>query len=327
MRRRDFVAALGCVAAWPVASRAEAPEQRRLAVLWNFPADDAEGQLRLTAFSQGLQQSGWAVGRNIRIDYRWNAATVDHIRKNVTELIALNPDIILVAGGRNLSFLQRENRKIPVVFVSISDPLSGGFIESFARPGGNATGFSTEEYGISGKRLQLLKEVAPKITRVGVLRDAANPAGSGQLGATLALAPTLGVTVTPISVRDTAEIERGVKTFAQAPGGGLLITSGLLTAMHRKFIVGLAARNRLPALYPSRRHVEDGGLISYGADFSDQFRQAAGYIDRILKGEKPADLPVQAPTKYELIINAKAAKALGLDVPPMLLARADEVIE
>lgn len=274
-----------------------------------------------------LQQSGWVVGRNINIEYRWNASDAELVRRNVGDLLVLKPDVFLVAGGRNLSALQRVDREVPVVFVSISDPLSGGFIESFARPGGNATGFSTEEYGISAKRLQLLKEVTPTVQRVGVLRDVTNPAGNGQLGAALALASTLRVEVKPISVRNTMEIERGVATFAQAPNGGLLITSGLLTAMHRKLIVALAADHRLPAVYPARRHVDDGGLISYGADFSDQFRQAAAYVDRILKGEKPADLPVQAPTKYELVINLKTAKVLKIEVPSTVLARADEVIE
>jgi ABC-type uncharacterized transport system substrate-binding protein len=329
MKRRRVIALLaGMAAAWPVAAGAElAQRSRRLAVLWNFAAGDPEGQFRLTAFGQGLQQLGWTVGRNLRIDYRWGADDAERIRKNVADVIALAPDVILVAGGRNLSVLQQANRAIPVVFVSISDPVSGGFVESLARPGGNATGFSTEEYGMSGKRLELLKEAAPHMRRAAVLRDTVNPSGSGQLGAILAVAPALGVEVAPIGVRDAGEVERGVTAFARSANGGLVITSGILTATHRDLIIALAARHRLPAVYSGRYFIDAGGLISYGTDFGDHFQRAAGYVDRILKGEKPSDLPVQAPTKYELVINLKTAKALGLEVPPTLLARADEVIE
>jgi ABC-type uncharacterized transport system substrate-binding protein len=274
-----------------------------------------------------LQQLGWTVGRNLRIDYRWGADDADRVRTNVADVIALAPDVILVAGGRNLSALQQANRAIPVVFVSISDPVSSGFVESLARPGGNATGFDTEQYGMSGKRLELLKEAAPHLRRAAVLRDTANPSGSGQLGAVLAVAPSLGVEVAPIGVRDAGEVERGVTTFARTANGGLVITSGILTAIHRDLIIALAARHRLPAVYSGRYFVDGGGLISYGTDFGDHFQRAAGYVDRILKGEKPADLPVQAPTKYDLVINLKTSKALGLAVPDTLLARADEVIE
>jgi putative tryptophan/tyrosine transport system substrate-binding protein len=329
LRRREFITLLGGTAAWPLAVRAQqaAQRMRRIAVLWNFSPSDAEGQLRLTAFGQGLQQLGWTVGRNVRIDYRWNAENAEQIRKNVADVIALAPDVILVAGGRNLAGLQQTDRSIPVVFVSISDPVSGGFVESLGWPGGNATGFGTEEYGISGKRLELLKQIVPGLTRAAALRDPANPGGSGQLGAILAVAPALGVEVTPIGVREVGEIERGITAFARSANGGLVITSGILTAIHRELIVALAARHRLPAVYPGRYHVDSGGLISYGTDFSDHFRQAAGYIDRIFKGEKPAEIPVQQPTKFELVINLKTAKALGLEVPATVLARADEVIE
>jgi putative tryptophan/tyrosine transport system substrate-binding protein len=329
IRRREFITLLGGAAiAWPLSAWAQPAEgRRRLAVLWNFAADNAEGQLRLTAFGQGLQQLGWSVGRNLRIEYRWGAENVDHIRRNVAEVLALAPDIILVAGGRNLAVLQQANRTIPVVFVSISDPVSGGFVESLGRPGGNATGFSTAEYGTSGKLLQLLKEITPGVMRVAVLRDPTNPGGTGQLGAILAVAPTLGMEVAPVGVRDAGEIERGITAFARSANGGLIVTSGILTTIHRDVIVTLAARHGLPSVYAGRYFVDGGGLMSYGANFSDQFRAAAGYVDRILRGEKPADLPVQTPRKYELVINLKTARALGIEVPPMLLARADEVIE
>jgi len=326
--RRQFISLVGGAVAWPVTVRsAPAQRSRSLAVLWNFGAGDAEGQYRLTAFGQGLQQLGWTVGRNLRIDYRWGAEDADRIRKNVAEVIALSPDIILVAGGRNLLALQQANRTIPVVFVSISDPVSGGFVETLAKPGGNATGFSTEEYGIAGKRIEVLKEIAPNLKRAAVLRDVTNPGGSGQLGAILAVAPSLGLEVAPIGVRDAGEIERGITAFARSTNSGLVTTSGILTAIHRNLIIGWAARYGLPAVYSGLYHVEGGGLISYATDFSDQFRHAASYVDRILKGEKPADLPVQAPVKYELVVNLKTAKTLGLDVPTTVLGRADEVIE
>ena len=296
-------------------------------MLWNFAADDAVGQLRLTAFAQGLEQLGWSVGRNLRIDYRWGADNVDRTRRNVSEVVALAPDVILVAGGRNLGVLQQANRTIPVVFVSITDPVSGGFVESLARPGANATGFSLEEYGMSGKRLELLKAVAPRLVRAAVLRDPANPSGSGQLGAILAMAPSLGVEVVPVGVRDAGEIERAVTAFARSANGGLVITSGLLTTIHRDLIVMLAARYRLPAVYSERIFVAAGGLTSYGPDYIDEARRAAGYVDRILRGETPADLAVMQPTKFELVINLKTAKALGLTIPETLLATADEVIQ
>jgi len=329
MRRREFISLLlGGAAGWPLAVRAQQGERmRRIAVLHNYGSDDAEGQTRLTAFGQGLQQRGWTVGRNLRIDYRWTAGDAERIRKIVAEVVALAPDVILAAGGRNLSVLQQVNRTIPVVFVSISDPVAGGFVESLARPGGNATGFSTEEYGMSGKRVELLKEIAPRVTRAAVLRDPANPSGTGQLGAALAVAPSFGVELTPLGVRDAGEIERGISAFAQLPNSGLIVTAGILTAIHRELIVSLAARHRLPAVYPNRYFISSGGLISYGADDVDVYRGAADYVDRILRGDKAADLPVVQPTKFVLIINLKPARALGLEVPSTLLARADEVIE
>jgi len=328
IRRREFITLLGGAAvAWPLTARAQAERVRRVGVLQNFAADDSEGQVRLTAFGQGLQQLGWTVGRNLRIDYRWNAGDAERIRKSVADIVALSPDIILAAGGRNMTALQQANRTIPVVFVTISDPVSGGFVESMSHPGGNATGFSILEWSLSGKWLELLKQLVPQMTRVAVLRDSANPGGTGQLGAIQGVAPTLGVTVTPVGMRDAVEIERGLKDFARSPNGGLIVTSSILAEVNRDLIIALAARHRLPAIYPVRYLVGAGGLLSYGPDLVDQYRLAAGYVDRILKGEKAADLPVQAPTKYELVINLKTAKALGLEVPPSLLARADEVIE
>jgi putative ABC transport system substrate-binding protein len=296
-------------------------------VLQNLASDDAEGQVRLTAFSQGLQQLGWTVGRNLRIDYRWGLGDVERIRKSVDEIIALSPEVILIAGGRNMAVLQQANRTIPTVFVTISDPVSGGFVESMSRPGGNATGFSLLEWSVSGKWLELLKEVAPKIARVAVLRDAANPGGTGQLGALQGVAPTLSIALTPVGMRDDAEIESALTEFARSPNGGVIVTSSILSEVHRELIIALARRHQFPDIYSSRHFVAAGGLLCYGPDLADQYRLAAGYVDRILKGEKPADLPVQAPTKYELVINMKTAKALGLEMPPSLLARADEVIE
>jgi putative ABC transport system substrate-binding protein len=329
MNRREVITILGGAAAsWPLAVEAEPVQRtRRIAVLHNRAADDPEGQLRLTAFVQGLQQLDWTVGRNLRIDYRWSAGEAERIRKGVADVVVIAPDVILVAGGRNLAVLQQADRTIPVVFVTISDPVSGGFVESLARPGGNATGFSLLEYGMSGKWLELLKEVAPRVTRAAVLRDPANPSGTGQLGAIMAVAPPLGVELTPVGVREAGEIERAITAFTRFPNGGLIITSSILTEVHRDLIIGLAARHKLPAVYSERHFVANGGLISYGPNIFDQYRRAAGYVDRILKGEKSSDLPVQAATTYELVINLKAAKSLGLEVPPSILARADEVIE
>ena len=327
MRRRDFITLVGGAAAWPLSARAQQPERaRRIGVLMNFAADDSEGQARLAAFLQELQQLGWTDGRNVRIDYLLGAGDADRIRKYAAELVALAPDVILTAGTLSVAALQQATRTVPIVFGNIIDPVGAGFVESLARPGGNVTGFTVFEYGISGKWLELLKEVAPRVTRAAVLRDPM-ASGSGQLGAIQGAAPSFGVELRPIDVRHAGEIERAVAAFARTSNGGLIVTGSGLATAHRDLIVTLAARHKLPAVYANRVFVTGGGLISYGPDRVDNYRRAAGYIDRIFKGEKPADLPVQAPTKYELTINLKTAMALGLEVPPTLLARADEVIE
>jgi putative tryptophan/tyrosine transport system substrate-binding protein len=330
--RRELLAALGgAAAAWPLVARAQKRERmRRIGVLMHLAADDPEGQARIAAFTQGLQELRWTIGRNVRIDYRWAAGDAERGRKYAAELVALAPDVILAAGGAVVAPLLQASRTVPIVFAQTPDPVGAGFVASLARPGGNATGFTIFEFGMGGKWLELLKEIAPRVTRAAVLRDAALAAGTGQLGAIQSVAPSFGVELSPIDVRDAGEIERAVTAFARSPrspNDGLLVTGSALATVHRDLIVALAARHRLPAVYNSRLFVAGGGLISYGPDSIDPYRQAAGYVDRILKDEKPADLPVQAPTKYELIINLKTAKALGLEVPPMLLARADEVIE
>ena len=326
MRRREFIALLGGAAAWPIAASAQQPV-RRIGVLMPLAADDREAPTRIAAFHQGLQQLGWVVGRNVRIEYRWGAGDPDRIRKSVAELIELVPDVILAGGSATLGPLLQATRAVPTVFVHVPDPVGAGFVDSLARPGGNATGFAIFEYNISGKWLELLKQIAPAVTQAGVIRDPAISAGIGQWGAIQAMAPSVGVEVIPVNVRDAPEIERAITTFARSSNGGLLVTASALAVRHRDLIVTLAARHKLPAVYWERFFVTGGGLISYGPDVVDQFRRAAGYVDRILKGEQPADLPVQAPTKYELAINLKTAKAFGLEVPPSLLARADEVIE
>jgi putative ABC transport system substrate-binding protein len=327
--RRELLVALGgAAAARPLAARAQQAERmRRIGVLMNLASDDAEGQARLAAFHQGLQQLGWTVGRNVQIDYRWGAGNADRIRKFAAELVALAPDVILSAGSPSVAGLQQATRSVPIVFVLVVDPVSSGFVDSLARPGGNITGFARAEYSIGGKWLELLKEIAPGMTRAAVIRDAALTAGGGQLGVIQAVAPSVRAEVTPVNVRDAGEIERAITAFARSPNGGLIVTGSTLAGVHRDLIVALAARHKLPAVYFARYFVVGGGLISYGPGLVDQYRDAAGYVDRILKGEKPADLPVQAPTKYELVINLKTAKALGLTVPETLLARADEVIE
>jgi putative ABC transport system substrate-binding protein len=326
--RRELLIALGGAAAWPLTARAQQGERtRRVGVLMNLASDDAEGQARLAAFHQGLQQLGWTVGRNVQIDYRWGAGDADRIRKFAAELIAVAPDVILSTGSPSVAAFQQATRTVPIVFVTVVDPVSSGFVDTLVRPGGNITGFALYEYSISGKWLQLLKEIAPRMTRAAVIRDPALTAGGGQLGVIQAVAPSVGAEVTPDNVRDAGEIERAITAFARLPNGGLVVTASTLAGGHRDLIVALAARYRMPAVYPLRYFVIDGGLISYGPDQIDQYRQAAGYVDRILKGEKPADLPVQTPTKYELVINLKTARALGLDVSPTLLARADEAIE
>ena len=292
-----------------------------------MPADHPEAQARHAAFLEALRQLGWTDGRNVRIEARWSAGDAAITRKYAAELVALAPDIIVAIGGAGAAAMLQATRSVPIVFVIVPDPVGSGFVESLAQPGGNATGFMLFEYGLSAKWLELLKEIAPGVTRAAVLRDPALAAGIGQFAVIQSVAPSVGVDVRAINLRDAAEIERSVAAFAQAPNGGLILTAGALSAVHRDLIISLAARFKLPATYQERSYVAAGGLVSYGPNFVDQYRRAAGYVDRILKGEKPTDLPVQAPTKYELVINLKTAKALGLDVPPTLLARADEVIE
>jgi putative tryptophan/tyrosine transport system substrate-binding protein len=328
VKRREFITLIGGAAAWPLAARAQQGERmRRIGVLTNLAADDPEGQVRNTAFAQALAQLGWTVGDNLRIEQRWAAGDAERIRRYATELIALAPEVILATGAAGVAPVLHATRTVPVVFVLVPDPVGAGFVDSLARPGGNATGFVQFDYAISGKWLELLKEIAPGVTRVAVLRDPAITAGQGQVGAIVAVAPSFGVEVTPINVRDSGEIERAIAAFARTSRDGLIVTASALTVFHRDLIVTLAARYKLPTVYFQRIFVASGGLISYGAHVVDQYRRAAGYVDRILKGEKPADLPVQAPTKYELVINLKTAKALGLELPPTVLARADEVIE
>jgi putative tryptophan/tyrosine transport system substrate-binding protein len=328
MRRREFITFLGgAAAAWPLAARAQQGERmRRIGVLAYWAADDAEGRARLAAFMQALQQLGWSDGRYLRIDTRW--ATADDIRRHAAELVALAPDVLVAATGTpTVAALLQATRSVPIVFVTVIDPVGAGFVASLAQPGGNATGFTIYEYSMSGKWLELLKEIAPRVRRAAVLRDPAVASGTGQFGAIQIVAPSLGVELSPADLRDAGEIERAVTTFAGRPNGGLIVTGAALAIVHRELIIALAARHKLPAVFPARFYANGGGLISYGPDLVDQYRQAAGYVDRILKGEKPADLPVQAPTKYELVINLKTSKALGLEIPPTVLARADEVIE
>jgi putative ABC transport system substrate-binding protein len=293
----------------------------------NLTADDPEALARITAFAQGLQQLGWTDGRNARIDYRWGAVDADHSRRYAAELVALTPDVILTAGLPAVMALQQATRTVPIVFVNIVDPVGAGFVDSLAHPGGNISGFILYEYVISAKWLELLKEIAPQLKRVAILRDADISSGIGQLAVIQAAAPSFGVEVQPVGVRDANEIERAVTAFARSSNGGLIVTGSPLAAVHRELIIALAARHRLPAVYPFRYDVTSGGLIFYGPDTIDPLRRAAGYVNRILKGEKPADLPVQAPTKYELVINLNTARVLGLEIPPTLLACADEVIE
>ena len=329
MKRRDFIALLGGAAAWPLAARAQQPGERvrRVGVLMSMAADDPEGQPRITALAQGMREMGWAVGRNLQIDYRWAAGDPDRIRKYAAELVALAPDVILANSTPLVAALQQATPAVPIVFVGVADPVGAGLVQSLARPGTNSTGFIVFEYGISGKWLELLKEIAPRVTRAAVVRELAI-AGTGQLGAIQSVAPSFGVELFPIGVRDAPEIERGVAAFARSStSGGLIVTASGPAQRHRDLIITLAVRHKLPAIYSNRFYVIAGGLISYGADYTDQYRRAAGYVDRILKGEKPADLPVQAPVKYELVVNLKTARALGLTVPDSLLARADELLE
>ena len=326
MRRREFITLIGgAVTTWPLTARAQ--QMRRIGVLLAFPESDLEGQSRVAAFQTSLQELGWIVGRNLQIDYRWSAGAADENRKYAAEIVALAPDAILAAGGQVVAPLLQATRSIPIVFTQTADPVGAGFVDSLAHPGGNATGFTNFEFGMSGKWLELLKQAAPNVKRVGVIRDPAQSSGTGQFGAIQSVAPSFGVELSPIGLRDAGEIERAITAFAKEANGGLIVTAGALVVVHRDLLIRLAAQQRLPTVYPFRIFAAGGGLISYGPDTIDPHRRAATYIDRILKGEKPADLPVQGPTKYELVINLKTAKTLGSAMPPDLLARADEVIE
>ncbi|MFZ1067146.1 MAG: ABC transporter substrate-binding protein [Pseudolabrys sp.] len=328
MRRREFITLIGSAAVVPLVAGAQPSESmRRVGVLMSTAADDREGQARIAAFRQGLQKLGWIEGQNVRLDIRWGGGDADLDRRFAAELVALTPDVILATASSTVAALQGATRTVPVVFAHAVDPVAAGFVDSLARPGGNATGFVLFEYGISAKWLELLKEIAPSVTRAGVLRDPAMAAGTGQFGALQSVAPSFGVELSPVNVRDAGEIERVVTAFARSSNGGLIVTASPLATLHRDLIVALAARHKLCAVYNLRLFVTAGGLISYGSDVPDLLRRAAGYVDRILKGEKPADLPVQAPTKFEMVVNIKTARALGITVPPSLLARADEVIE
>ena len=329
MRRRAFITLLGGVAAWPLAARAQQPDvMRRIGVLMNTAADEPEAQARLTAFMQGLQELGWAVGRNLRVDYRWSPVPGDlaRLQKDAAELVALRPEVILAGVGATTRALQQATRTIPVVMAQGIDPVGNSYVESLARPGGNTTGFIQFEYSLAGKWMELLKEVAPSVTRVGVLREPA-AAAIGQWAMIQAVAQSLGAELKPIDARDAEELERSITAFARAPNGGLIVPVSAAALTHRDLIITLAARHRLPTVYAYRVFVTYGGLMTYGPDIPSQYRRAAGYVDRILKGESAADLPVQAPTKYELVINLTTAKTLDLTVPDGLLARATEVIE
>jgi putative ABC transport system substrate-binding protein len=330
MRRREFIMLLGGGAvAWPLAARAQqAGRMRRIGVLVSAVEGDPRGLEYVTVFAQGLAELGWTVGRNVRIEYRWGAGDLDRFRRYAAELVALSPDVVLASSGSIVGAFQQASRTVPIVFVTTIDPVGGGWVDSLPRPGTNATGFASFEFSMSGKWLELLKEIAPGVKRVAVIRDPLVPAGSGGLAAIQTVAPSLGVELTPVGVRDAGEIEHAIAAFARGSNGGLILVGPTSSVQrHRDLIVALAARHRLPAVYANRLFVTGGGLISYAPDSFDQYRRAAGYVDRILKGEKPADLPVQAPTKFELVINLKTAKALGIEVPATLLARADEVIE
>jgi putative tryptophan/tyrosine transport system substrate-binding protein len=327
-KRREFITLLGGAATWPLAARAQQGQHvRRIGALMNLAADDPVSIARSKAFVEGLQALGWIDGRNVQIEYRWAAGKAELFRRYAAELAALAPDLILASGGVALPAVLQATRTIPVVFTITPDPVGNGHVASLSRPGGNATGFLSFEYSLAAKWVELLREIAPNVTRVGVLRDATVIQGIGQFAVIQSVVPSLGVDVTPINLRDPAEIERDIGALAQSANGGLILTAGPSAPSLRDLIIALAARHKLPAVYIERLFPAAGGLVSYGPDFADQYRRAAGYADRILKGEKPANLPVQAPTRYQLVINLKTAKALGLDVPPTLLATADEVIE
>ena len=329
MRRREFIALIGsATASWPLAAGAQQAERmRRIGVLTAGVADNLENKARIEAFVQGLRELGWTDDRNVQIVYRWSGGNAADTRKHASELVSLTPDVILSTGSAATGPMLETTRTVPIVFVIVPDPVGSGFVKSLSRPGGNATGFMQFEYSLCGKWLELLKQIAPHVTRAAVLRDPAIQAGIGQFAVIQSVPPSVGVEVTPINISNAAEIESEVAAFGGSANGGLISTASALSLLHRDLIIKLAARYKLPAIYQERSYVAAGGLASYGSDFLDQYRRASAYVDRILKGEKPADLPVQAPTKYELVFNLKTAKALGLTVPPSLLARADEVIE
>ena len=329
MRRREVIGLVGgAVAVWPLSSRSQQSDRKRkIGVLAGIAADDREGTARLAAFSQGLQQLGWTEGRNLDIEYRWAGGSRADLHKFAAELVALAPDVILATGGTSLGALLEVTRVVPIVFTIVPDPVGSGFVESLARPGGNATGFLQFEYTLSGKWLELLKQIVPQLTQAAVLWDPTNPPGIGQFAVIQSVAPALGVEVSPVSVVNPAEIERRVAAFARSSNGGLIVTASAMAVLHRDVIITVAANHKLPAVYFARQFITAGGLISYGSDWIDQHRRAATYVDRILKGEKPADLPVQAPTAYELVVNARTAKALGITIPSSVLARAAEVVE
>jgi putative tryptophan/tyrosine transport system substrate-binding protein len=328
VKRREFITLVSGAVAWPLAASAQQLERvRRIGLLMQYAEEDAEAQNRLAALRRGLQELGWIEGRNLQIDYRWGSADAESTRRYTAELIALAPDLLIANGGSILGPVQQVTRSVPIVFVSVVDPVGAGFVQSLARPGGNATGFTQFEYGIAGKWLELLRQVAPRITRALVIRDPSSTAGIGQFAAIQAVAPGFGVELSPADVRDVSEIERALTDFARTPNSGLIVVVSALAVIHREQIVKLAARYHLPTVYPQRPFVVSGGLVSYGPDLVDPYWRAAAYVDRILKGEKPADLPVQAPTKYELVINLNTAKSFGLDLPAQLLATADEAIE
>jgi putative tryptophan/tyrosine transport system substrate-binding protein len=328
VKRRHFITLLGGAAVWPLVARAQQSVRvRRIGVLLNLAEDDQETRKRVAAFLDGLQKLGWSEGRNLRIEYRWGEGNRNANRKNAAEIVALAPDVIFAHGSSIVAPLLQLTQNIPIVFVSVSDPIAGGFVESLAKPGGNATGFTSIDYSMAGKWLELLKQLTPEVVRVAVIRDPRQVSGAGQLGAVQAVAPLLRVELIPLGVQNAAEIEQGISAFAREPHGGLIVTTSALAQVQRQLIVTLAAQHRLPAVYPYRLFTASGGLVSYGPDIVDEYRRAAGYVDRILKGEKAASLPVQQPVKYDTIINLKTARALGLTIPEQLLARADEVIE
>jgi putative ABC transport system substrate-binding protein len=327
MRRREFIALTGCAAAWPLAARAQQPKMRRVGVLNAVNADDPDRHANLNTFFEALARAGWVEGQNLHVELRWAGGDLSQMSRDAEQLVALAPDVLVATGTASMPALLRATQTIPIVFTNVLDPVGAGYVESLAQPGGNATGFLLFEYDLSAKWLELLKEIAPSITRIAVIRDAEITAGVGQFAVIQSAAPALRMHVRAISMRNAVEIERAITSFARAPNGGLILTGSALAVVHRELIISLAAQYGLPAVYYRRYFVASGGLVSYGPDNIDQYRRAAGYVDRIFKGEKPADLPVQAPTKYELVVNLKTAKALGLTVPPTLLTRADEVIE